>query len=55
MQEEKLRLLRLSNDKDHDAIKTANIRGRIAEVSGLLEMLTKAPQIAAPNHIDPYK
>lgn len=52
--EKKLMSLRLSNDKDHDAIKTANIRGRIAEVSGLLDLLTKEPQIAAQKHIDPY-
>jgi len=53
-QKKKLESLRSSNDKDHDAIKTANIRGRIAEVNGLLEALTKAPQTAVPNHIDPY-
>lgn len=47
--------LRKSNDNDHDAVKTASIRGAIGEVKKLIKGLEKPqPLKAAAENRNPY-
>ncbi|HBA35933.1 MAG TPA: hypothetical protein DCZ12_17545 [Gammaproteobacteria bacterium] len=50
----KVATLRASNDRDHDEISTARIRGRIAELKALRNQLTSEPSMTAQNYTDPY-
>lgn len=51
--EDRLKLLRASNDNDHDATQTASIRGQIKELKALLNIAVDAPDIKAPRKVSP--
>lgn len=48
--EEKRAELRAKNDGDLDAIKTANMRGQIAQISAILDLNKDRPVIDAGHH-----
>lgn len=53
--EARLQDLRKQNDSDHDAVKTASIRGAIAEVKKLQKGLEKTPPLkAVAENRNPY-